>query len=54
MPADAAAGDCTLAEPRAGVDGVAAGFGAAPAPKENMLVPEPLNDEVGGCSDAET
>lgn len=54
MPADAVAGDCTLAGPRAGTDGVAAGFGVAPVPKENMLVPDPLNDEVGDCSDVES
>lgn len=54
MPADAVAGGCALAEPRAGIDEVAVDFGAAPAPKANMLVPDPLNDELADCNDVET
>lgn len=54
MPADAVAGDCTLAEPRAGIDEAAVDFGVAPDPKANMLVPDPVNDELGDCNDVET
>lgn len=55
IPVVAVAGACAATEPKSGADSVAVDFGAAPAPKLNMLMPDPLNDEVDVCNeDAET
>lgn len=52
MPIPVVAGACAATEPKSGV---AVNFGAAPAPKLNILVPDPLNVEVDvSNSDAET
>lgn len=50
IPVNVAAGACTVAEPKTGTAEVVVAFGVAPAPKANMLVPDPLNAEVGDCN----